>query len=240
MSSLAAIGDYGASVREWIRLSAGGRLRQPSEYVGARLTFADGTTSRVFRETRTVDVTTVYPTLLVIAFRLAFLGDLHRSMLGSATSACSTRRCSPGSAASGRSCGWTTSTRRCTAVCTSGTARTMPSPTPGGWSGCWRRSPTGIALDSASFPDSAGWTTCTILMRQRTARPTGGGGSPASKLDRRRSSLRPVSSEPGLEAAVRPGTGRNAHPCPVLPVPAAARSRPCRHRSAASCWAPRS
>jgi hypothetical protein len=77
MSSLAAIGDYGASVREWIRLSAGGRLRQPSEYVGARLTFADGTTSRVFRETRTVDVTTVNPTLLVIAFRLTFLGDLH-------------------------------------------------------------------------------------------------------------------------------------------------------------------
>jgi hypothetical protein len=77
MSSLAAVGDYGASDRAWIRMSAGGRLRQPSEYVGARLTFADATTSRVFRETRTVDVKTADPTLLVIAFRLAFLSDLQ-------------------------------------------------------------------------------------------------------------------------------------------------------------------
>ncbi len=76
MSSLAAITDYGMSTREWIRMSARHRLARPADYVGAMLSFRDGTTSWVFRETRVVGATTADPVLLVIGFRLAFLGDL--------------------------------------------------------------------------------------------------------------------------------------------------------------------
>ncbi|MFI5049424.1 MAG: hypothetical protein ACHQEA_06110 [Gaiellales bacterium] len=76
MSSLSALTDYGASVREWARMSVGHELEQPTENVGATLVFADGTTSRVFRETRLLDAATAHPTVLVIAFRLAFLDDL--------------------------------------------------------------------------------------------------------------------------------------------------------------------
>ena len=54
----------------------GHELEQPTENVGATLAFVDGTTSRVFRETRFPDAATARPTVLVIAFRLAFLDDL--------------------------------------------------------------------------------------------------------------------------------------------------------------------
>lgn len=76
MTSLAAITDYGVCAREWMRMSAHHRLARPAEHVGTMLSFRDGTTSRVFRETRVVGATTAYPVLLVIRFRLAFLGDL--------------------------------------------------------------------------------------------------------------------------------------------------------------------
>ena len=76
VSSLAAITDYGMSAREWMRMSAHHRLTRPADYVGAMLSFRDGTTSRVFRETLVVGATTADPVLLVIGFRLAFLDDL--------------------------------------------------------------------------------------------------------------------------------------------------------------------
>jgi hypothetical protein len=76
MSSLSAITDYGASVRRWVRMSAGDELDRPTENVGATLEFADGSISRVFRETRVTHAATAHPTLLVIAFRLAFLDDM--------------------------------------------------------------------------------------------------------------------------------------------------------------------
>ncbi|MDY7100823.1 MAG: hypothetical protein S0880_06510 [Actinomycetota bacterium] len=52
-------------------LLARGRLRQPTGYVGRRLTFADGTSSAVYRETA-VDrpAPPAAPAVLVVAFRL--------------------------------------------------------------------------------------------------------------------------------------------------------------------------
>jgi hypothetical protein len=82
MSALAALGDYVASVREWARMARSHELVQPSEHVGARLAFADGTTSTVFRETRAVDAAMDEPAVLVIRFRLALLDDLASLHLG--------------------------------------------------------------------------------------------------------------------------------------------------------------
>ncbi len=77
MSSFAAIADYGVSAREWMRMATHHRLARPADHVGATLSFRDGTTSRVFRETRVAGATTADPVLLVIRFRLAFLDDLR-------------------------------------------------------------------------------------------------------------------------------------------------------------------
>jgi len=76
LSTVAAIMDYGASAREWTRMATSHRLVRPPDHVGATLSFRDGTTSRVFRETCVVGATTSEPVVLVIRFRLAFLDDL--------------------------------------------------------------------------------------------------------------------------------------------------------------------
>jgi hypothetical protein len=76
VSILAATTDYGVSAREWMRMTTHHRLARPVDHVGAMLSFRDGTTSRVFRETYVVGAATSEPVLLVIRFRLAFLGDL--------------------------------------------------------------------------------------------------------------------------------------------------------------------
>ncbi len=77
MSVLAALADYGACAREWMRMSSQHRLARPSDHLGMTLSFRDGTTSRVFRETVAVGAATADPTVLVIAFRLAFLDDVE-------------------------------------------------------------------------------------------------------------------------------------------------------------------
>jgi len=61
-------------VRAWGGLVARRRLTSPKGNLGARLTFADGSSSFVFRETAVAEGTTD-PTLLVIQFRLAALGS---------------------------------------------------------------------------------------------------------------------------------------------------------------------
>jgi hypothetical protein len=71
----AALADFGRCVAAWGALTAQRALAQPRDLVGTRLRFADGTTSVVFRETALRDVPTSPPVLLVIAFRLAFLGS---------------------------------------------------------------------------------------------------------------------------------------------------------------------
>lgn len=64
----------GRSAATTARLLASRRLAQPEEYVGTRLTFADGSVSSVFRETALRAPDPVDPAVLVVAFRLRFIG----------------------------------------------------------------------------------------------------------------------------------------------------------------------
>ena len=77
MSTLDSIADYGACAREWVRMAARHRLARPDNHLGTTLSFRDGTTPRIFRETVVVDAPSAEPALLVIAFRLAFLDDVE-------------------------------------------------------------------------------------------------------------------------------------------------------------------
>lgn len=72
--SLAVVRHFARSAVETARLLAGGRLRTPSAWLRRRLTFADGTTSVVFRETAMVGVPVVDPAVLVVQFRLRLIG----------------------------------------------------------------------------------------------------------------------------------------------------------------------
>lgn len=65
---------FARSAVQAARLLAGGRLRLPGAWLGRRLTFADGTTSVVFRETAMVGVPVADPAVLVVQFRLRLIG----------------------------------------------------------------------------------------------------------------------------------------------------------------------
>ena len=52
-----------------------GHLSSPKEWVGVRLRFHDGTSPFVFRETARREASTDDPAVIVIQFRLAFLGS---------------------------------------------------------------------------------------------------------------------------------------------------------------------
>jgi hypothetical protein len=73
-ASTGAVADFAACARRWARLVADDRLESPKERIGLRLHFEDGTTSRVFRETALRGALSDDPCLLVIQFRLRFLG----------------------------------------------------------------------------------------------------------------------------------------------------------------------
>ncbi len=73
------------SVRPFVRsatttmaLLARHLLWLPKEYVGRELRFADRTTSRVYRETVRVGMSTTDPALLVVRFRLRVIGTNRR------------------------------------------------------------------------------------------------------------------------------------------------------------------
>ena len=72
---MSAVADFARCVRTWGGLVARRRLVSPKENLGARLTFADGSSSFVFRETAVTEAATTDPALLVIQFRLAALGS---------------------------------------------------------------------------------------------------------------------------------------------------------------------
>jgi hypothetical protein len=61
---------FGSSAVVTARLLVRHQLRLPPGNVGRRLTFADGTTSRVYRETVRHGAPTTHPTLLVVQFQL--------------------------------------------------------------------------------------------------------------------------------------------------------------------------
>ena len=67
--------DFARSVAGWGRLVASRRLISPKDKLGARLRFADGSSSFVFRETAVTEPGMGDATLLVISFRLAALGS---------------------------------------------------------------------------------------------------------------------------------------------------------------------
>jgi hypothetical protein len=67
---------YLMSARSWARLARDRRLVRPRTDVGMPIRFADGTRSRVFRETRLTGPVPDDPVILVIRFRLAFLDDV--------------------------------------------------------------------------------------------------------------------------------------------------------------------
>jgi hypothetical protein len=71
----AALNDFARSVRAWSHLVAKGLLTSPKEWVGVGLRFQDGTSPFVFRETARREASTDEPAVLVIQFRLAFLGS---------------------------------------------------------------------------------------------------------------------------------------------------------------------
>lgn len=69
-----ASAEFARSAATWGELVAHRRLISPNDHVGATLTFADGSSSLIFRETAVIDALTDEPALLVIQFRLAALG----------------------------------------------------------------------------------------------------------------------------------------------------------------------
>ncbi len=67
--------DFARCVKAWTGLVKERRLCSPGTLLGARLHFADGTSSFVFRETAVREAVTREPVVLVIQFRLAALGS---------------------------------------------------------------------------------------------------------------------------------------------------------------------
>ena len=74
MTLVAALRAYASCALVTARLLARRQLRLPAGNVGRRLEFADGTTSRVYRETIRTGAPTAQPTLLVVQFKLRLIG----------------------------------------------------------------------------------------------------------------------------------------------------------------------
>ena len=72
---MAAFRDFARSARAWGDLTTKRQLTWPDEWVGVELPFQDGTSPFVFRETARRAATTDDPAVIVIQFRLAFLGS---------------------------------------------------------------------------------------------------------------------------------------------------------------------
>jgi hypothetical protein len=68
-----ATGAVAACVVETARLLAGRRIRQPRTFVGRVLTFADGTSTRVYRETVVVDAPPGDRCTLIVRFTLRWV-----------------------------------------------------------------------------------------------------------------------------------------------------------------------
>ena len=73
-----ALGEFARSAKAWSTLAARGLLDSPREWIGASLRFQDGTSPFVFRETARRDASTDDPAVIVIQFRLVFLGSNRR------------------------------------------------------------------------------------------------------------------------------------------------------------------
>lgn len=65
-----ATAALGRCVVRSVGLAASGQIRQPRGHLGWMLSFADGSTGRVYRETAVQPVSPIEPALLVVCFRL--------------------------------------------------------------------------------------------------------------------------------------------------------------------------
>jgi hypothetical protein len=68
-----ALVDVAGSVVRSARLLAGGSIHQPRHRVGSVIHFADGSSARIYRETRLRERVVVQPAVLVVRFRLSFV-----------------------------------------------------------------------------------------------------------------------------------------------------------------------
>jgi hypothetical protein len=75
---MTAIADFTRCVIEWARLVVRRQLAFPKTLVGAQLRFGEDDASWVFRETSRPGAPLAEPVLLVIQFRLGFLGSNPR------------------------------------------------------------------------------------------------------------------------------------------------------------------
>ena len=123
-----AFRDFAQSLRAWGDLGTRGLLASPKGWVGVELRFRDGTAPFVFRETTRQAARTDDPAVIVIQFRLAFLGSNHTLHAAFRDSA--------------RNSGPTMSAAASMRASTNGKAPTAPDTTPSAWWLCWHRSPT--------------------------------------------------------------------------------------------------
>ena len=70
-----SVRPFARSAATTMVLLARHQLRLPKEHAGRELWFADRTTSRVYRETTRVGVSTTSPALLVVRFQLRVIGN---------------------------------------------------------------------------------------------------------------------------------------------------------------------
>ena len=113
------------------------RIRLPKGRVGLQLHFADGTASKVYRETVVDRSATIDPAVLVVGFRLRVV----RSQLAHALFRFESVFSTPlfvGFQDSSPSCGWRTIPVTPTEGSMNGTARRSPRTTCGPCGACWR------------------------------------------------------------------------------------------------------
>jgi hypothetical protein len=116
------------------------QLTSPQEWVGVELQFQDGTSPFVFRETARRAATTDDPSVIVIQFRLAFLGSNPTCTRPSAVNAFCTHRYLPGFRDSAGNYGPMTFAPVSMRASMNGKAQTAPVTTPSAWWLCWLRS----------------------------------------------------------------------------------------------------
>ena len=140
------------------------------------LRFQDGTSPFVFRETARWAATTDDPSVVVIQFRLAFLGRTRLCTRPSAVNASCTPRYLPGFRDSARNYGPMAFAPVSMRASMNGKAQTAPVTTPSAWWLCWPRSLL-LARPATTWSKTVTETTsCRIGARDRRAARVFGGG----------------------------------------------------------------
>lgn len=118
-----------------VRLLVQRRIRLRDGRLGEVVRFADGTSSRIYRETVLEGVTVKDPCALVVEFRLRGVKGRGHALF---RWECSIRRCSSDSRVSSRSSGFPTMSTAITRGCTNGMVLPVPRRMRGRFGGYWR------------------------------------------------------------------------------------------------------